>query len=42
MNSKENPILKAKLDDSKAKIIELEDLFKDFEGIYVASAFKTD
>jgi hypothetical protein len=42
MNSKENQSLKAKLDDSKAKIIELEGLFKDFEGIYVVSASKID
>lgn len=42
MNSKENPSLKVKLDDSKAKIIELEGLFKDFDGIYVISASKID
>jgi hypothetical protein len=42
MNSKENHSLKAKLEDSKANIVELEGLFKDFEGISVVPAFKTD
>ena len=42
MSARGSPNLKAKLDDSRNKIIEVERLFKEFEGLNVVQASKID
>lgn len=42
MSSRESPTVKAKLDDSRNKIIEIEGLFKGFDGLNVVEASKVD
>jgi hypothetical protein len=40
MSARGSPNLKAKLDDSRKRIIKIEEVFQDFEGLHVAYASK--
>jgi hypothetical protein len=42
MNAKGSPNLKAKLDDSRDKIIDIERHFKEFKGLHIVEASKMD
>ncbi len=42
MSARGSPNLKPKLEDSKKRIIEIEEVFQDFEGLHVAYASKIE